>query len=133
MEAITSIKPFLAVLVSLVAVIPIMLSGKRPNVRESWTFVAGIIKACIVFSMVPVILNGSVIEYSLIEVLPGIAIKFKVDALGLIFALVASSLWVITSAYSIGYMRGLDEHSQTRNFSFFAIALSATSLERSER
>jgi len=32
----------------------------------------------------------------------------------------------VTSAYSIGYMRGLKEHSQTRYFCFFALALSAT-------
>ena len=76
--------------------------------------------------MVPVILNGSIIEYTLIEVLPGLAIKFRVDPMGMLFALVSSSLWLVPSAYSIGYMRGLNEHSQTRYFSFFAVALSAT-------
>jgi multicomponent Na+:H+ antiporter subunit D len=60
------------------------------------------------------------------EVLPGVPLAFRVDAMGLLFALVSSSLWIITSAYSIGYMRGLDEHSQTRYFCFFALALSAT-------
>jgi multicomponent Na+:H+ antiporter subunit D len=49
-----------------------------------------------------------------------------VDAFGLLFALVSSFLWIVTSAYSIGYMRGLDEHSQTRYFCFFALSLSAT-------
>jgi len=126
MEMIYSIKPFLAVLVSLVAVVPIVLSKKNPNVRESWTFVAGFLKLMIVASMVPLILRGNIIEYTLIEVIPGIAIKFKVDPMGMLFALVSSSLWIITSAYSIGYMRGLKEHSQTRYFSFFAVALSAT-------
>jgi len=121
-----SIKPFLAVLVSLVAVVPIVLSKKNPNVRESWTFVAGFLKLMIVASMFPLILRGNIIEYTLIEVIPGIAIKFKVDPMGMLFALVSSSLWIITSAYSIGYMRGLKEHSQTRYFSFFAVALSAT-------
>jgi multicomponent Na+:H+ antiporter subunit D len=43
----------------------------------------------------------------------------------MLFALVASFLWIITSVYSIGYMRGLDEHAQTRYFCFFAISLSA--------
>jgi multicomponent Na+:H+ antiporter subunit D len=58
--------------------------------------------------------------------LPGLAIQFRVDPMGMLFALVSSSLWIVTSAYSIGYMRGLSEHSQTRYFSFFAVALSAT-------
>ena len=126
METITSIKPLLAVIVSLVAVIPIVLSSTRPNIREGWTFAAGIIKFLIVASMVPVILGGTTINYTLLEVIPGIAIRFRVDSLGLLFALVASTLWIVTSIYSIGYMRGLKEHSQTRYFSFFALALSGT-------
>jgi multicomponent Na+:H+ antiporter subunit D len=126
METITSIKPLLAVLVSLMAVIPIVASGSRPNLRETWTFLAGIIKFGLVVSMLPLVLNGSVIEYTLVEVLPGLPIQFRVDPMGMLFALVSSSLWIATSAYSIGYMRGLSEHSQTRYFSFFAVALSAT-------
>jgi multicomponent Na+:H+ antiporter subunit D len=94
--------------------------------REAWTFLAGIIKFCLVISMLPHILDGGTIEYSIIAVLPGLAIKLKVDAMGMLFALVSSSLWIATSAYSIGYMRGLSEHSQTRYFAFFAVALSAT-------
>jgi len=76
--------------------------------------------------MLPAVLRGAEIVYTVAEVLPGAPIKFKVDALGMLFALVSSSLWIITTAYSVGYMRGLDEHSQTRYFCFFALALSAT-------
>jgi multicomponent Na+:H+ antiporter subunit D len=126
METIISIKPFLAVLVSLLAVIPIAVSGKKPNLREGWTFLAGIVKFGLVVSMLPYILRGGIVEYSIFEVYPGLAIKLRVDAMGMLFALVSSSLWIATSAYSIGYMRGLDEHSQTRYFCFFAVALSAT-------
>jgi multicomponent Na+:H+ antiporter subunit D len=76
--------------------------------------------------MLPTILKGTEIVYTVVEFLPGAAIKFRVDAFGMLFALVSSSLWIITSAYSIGYMRGLKEHSQTRYFCYFAFALSAT-------
>ncbi|RJX28324.1 MAG: monovalent cation/H+ antiporter subunit D family protein [Desulfurivibrio sp.] len=125
METITSIKPLLAVLVSLL-VTPMLVSSRNPNVREGWTFVAAFIKLAIVASMVPAILQGTEIVYTVAEVLPGVAIKFKVDAFGMLFALVSSTLWIVTTIYSIGYMRGLHEHSQTRYFCFFAIALSAT-------
>jgi len=125
METITSIKPLLAVLVSLL-VTPILVSSRAPNVREAWTFVAAAAKFLIVASMVPLILQGTQIVYTVAEVIPGVAIKFRVDAFGMLFALVSSSLWIVTSAYSIGYMRGLNEHSQTRYFCFFAFALSAT-------
>jgi len=76
--------------------------------------------------MVPHILKGGIIEFTIFQVLPGLAIMLRVDAMGMLFALVSSSLWIVTSAYSIGYMRGLSEHSQTRYFAFFAVALSAT-------
>jgi multicomponent Na+:H+ antiporter subunit D len=46
--------------------------------------------------------------------------QFRVDGLGLGFALVASALWVLTMLYAVGYMRGLDEHSQTRVSAFAA-------------
>jgi multicomponent Na+:H+ antiporter subunit D len=44
----------------------------------------------------------------------------------MLFAIVAASLYIVTSIYSIGYMRGLNEHGQTRFVSFFALAISAT-------
>ncbi len=115
----------MAVLVSL-AIPPFLVLSKHPNSREAWTFAAAIAKFLIVASMVPVVFKGAEIVFTVAKVIPGVAIKLRVDALGMLFALVASVLWIVTSAYSIGYMRGLDEHNQTRYFSFFAIALSAT-------
>jgi multicomponent Na+:H+ antiporter subunit D len=41
----------------------------------------------------------------------------------MVFALVASFLWIVTVLYSIGYMRGLGEHAQTRFSACFALAL----------
>jgi multicomponent Na+:H+ antiporter subunit D len=125
MEIIHSIKPLMAVLVSL-AVTPFLVLSRSPNTREAWTFAAAAAKFLIVASMVPVVLKGAEIVYTVAEVIPGVALKLRVDALGMLFAIVASSLWIVTSAYSIGYMRGLGEHSQTRYFCFFAVALSAT-------
>ena len=126
METITSIKPLLAVLVSL-CVLPVLVSSSdRPNVREAWIFVAGTIKLLLVLSMLPLILEGKQVVLTLFELAPGANIAFRVDALGMLFALVASSLYIITSMYSIGYMRGLNEHGQTRFVCFFALAISAT-------
>ncbi|WP_459880261.1 monovalent cation/H+ antiporter subunit D family protein [Desulfothermus naphthae] len=127
MELIHSIRPLAAVLVSLF-VIPILIScgERRPNFREAWTFVAGIIKFSIIVSMVPGVLKGAKYYFCLVKLGQGVSISFKVDGLGLTFALVASFLWIVTSLYSIGYMRGLKEHSQTRFFCFFALALSST-------
>jgi len=124
MDTLISFKPLLAVLVSLVAV-PLIATSRSPNVREGWTFLAAIVKFALVASMLPAVLQGAEITCEIVEVLPGLGIAFRVDAFGMLFALVAAFLWIITSAYSIGYMRGLDEHAQTRYFCFFAVSLSA--------
>jgi multicomponent Na+:H+ antiporter subunit D len=124
MDTLISFKPLFAVLVSLLAV-PLIASSRSPNVREGWTFLAAIVKFALVASMLPAIMQGREVTCEIFEVLPGLSIAFRVDAFGMLFALVASFLWIITSAYSIGYMRGLDEHAQTRYFCFFAVSLSA--------
>ena len=126
MKNIVSYTPLLVVLVSAIAIIPISFSSRKPNIREFWTLLAASAKFLLVVSMLPWILDGNTYELTLFKVLPGLAIQFKVDAFGMLFALVASSLWIITSVYSIGYMRGLNEHAQTRYFKFFALSLSAT-------
>ena len=120
-----SIKPFLAIMISLFGSLFIIASHKKPNLREFWTFIIAFIKFGIIVSMIPAVLGGQRIGYNLVEVLPGVGISFRVDAFGLLFALVSSSLWIVTSAYSIGYMRALKEHSQTRYYTFFALALSS--------
>ena len=127
METIVSIKPLLAVLVSSIGALFIIAAGKNPNLRESWSIIAGVLKLLIVLSMIPtVVYDHQIIEYSLFSLLPGIEIAFRVDAFGLLFAIGASILWIATSFYSIGYMRSTNENSQTRYYTCFAVSLSMT-------
>ena len=58
--------------------------------------------------------------------LPGLRLAFKVEPLGMLFALIAAGLWIVNSLYSIGYMRGNAEARQTRFYVCFALALAAT-------
>jgi len=116
-EVIHSSAPLWACLASLLAIIPIYLLRRQPNLREGATFVAGFVKLGIVLTIVAPVLDGKVVEYTLCELVPGVPIAFRVDGLGALFALVASSLWIVTSLYSVGYMRGLKEHAQTRYYS----------------
>ena len=126
MDQIISLRPLLAVVVSLGVIPVLMSSGQRPNVREAWTFFAAIGKFLLVLSMLPAVLQGREFVLHLVSIAPGVSLAFRVDGLGMLFALVASFLWIVTTLYSIGYMRGLQEHGQTRYFVFFALALSAT-------
>lgn len=126
MEAFVSLKPLAAVLVSLLAAVLILASGRQPNLRESWTAIAAVAKFLITLSMLPDVLQGRYPEVTLLTIAPGIPLALKVDAAGIIFGLSASALWILTSMYSVGYVRGLQEHNQTRYFASFAACLSTT-------
>ena len=119
--------PLFAVLVPAVGALLIALTGeRRANLREFWSVAAGVVMFVLVASMLPEVLANGTPECVLLRILPGIELAFRVDAFGLLFASGASLLWILTSFYSIGYMRSLQEHAQTRYFACFALALSAT-------
>ncbi len=123
---VTSLKPLLAVAVSVVGACLIVLYRDHPNLREGCSLAAALTKFLIVLTMTPAVISGNALTYSLFTFLPGVPIRLRVDALGLLFGLVASFLWIVTTLYSIGYMRSLKEHAQTRYYACFAITLSAT-------
>jgi formate hydrogenlyase subunit 3/multisubunit Na+/H+ antiporter MnhD subunit len=125
MTDVASLRPIAAVLVSAVAIAPILLSGGRPNLREGWTLLAAVTGLGVVASMVPGVLGGTVYVTELGTFVPGVEFALRADPLGVLFALLASLLWLVTSFYSIGYMRGLSEHNQTRYFAAFAGSISA--------
>jgi len=127
MEIVVSIRPLLAVLVTLIGALLIIFTGERyRNLREFWTILVSVLKFSIVISMVSFVLQGRTVEYTIVLLTQGVSLQFRVDQFGLFFGVLASALWIVTSVYSIGYVRGLNEHAQTRYFFNFAICLSAT-------
>lgn len=126
MNTILFLRPVIAVFISMFAAAIIIMFGSRisQNERESITFAAAAIKAVCVFSMVPAVLAGESFEITLFHLVDGIDLAFKADSLGMVFACVASGLWILTSVYSVGYMRGHKEQHQTGYFAAFAMCLS---------
>ena len=120
-----SIRPVLAIAVSLVAAGAIWGFRRQVNLRDSISVVASVAKFLIVISMAPTILAGGTLQITLFTILPGVDFAFRVDALGMVFATISSLLWMAAAVYSIGYMRSQKEHAQTRFFVCFAISLSA--------
>ena len=105
----------------------ILLAGKWPNLRETVTLTTAAILFLIVLSLAgPVLGGGPAPSLILPEMLPGLRIAFVIEPLGMTFGLVASFLWIVTSLYSIGYMRGHHEQNQTRFYFFFAVAIAST-------
>ncbi|MFT6310757.1 MAG: multicomponent Na+:H+ antiporter subunit D, partial [Porticoccus sp.] len=110
--------------VPLLAAVGIGLVGQRhQNIREAITLIAGIILAVLVWSLMPEVLAGERPNAHLVSMLPGISLEFKIEPLGMLFAALASLLWIVNSIYSIGYMRGNKEHHQTRFYICFAVAI----------
>jgi multicomponent Na+:H+ antiporter subunit D len=106
------------------ALIPVF--HRRPNFRETVTLLTALALFFVILRLLPPILAGARPEALNLEVVPGLALAFKVEPLGLLFAVVASALWIVTSIYSIGYMRGNDEPRQTSYYVCFAVALGST-------
>ena len=103
----------------------ISLCGRSPNLREVITLFCAVTLFGFVVALVLLVLSGGGAELRLLELFPGVSIAFSTEPLGLLFALVASSLWILTSIYSVGYMRARSEPHQTRFYAFFAIALAS--------
>jgi multicomponent Na+:H+ antiporter subunit D len=114
-----------AVALPLVGAFAILALGKWPNVRDTVGIGTAGVLFLLVLRLVGPIKDGLRPEHPILEVLPGISLGLKVEPLGLLFALVASFLWIVTGLYAVGYMRGHHEKNQTRFFAFFAIAISA--------
>ncbi len=117
----------LALSVPLVTAIGIQLVGRvSDNLREGVTLLGAGTLAWVVWGMLPDLFEGERPSWMAVELLPGVALAFEVEPLGMLFAALASGLWIINSVYSIGYMRGNNELKQTRFYTCFALALAAT-------
>jgi len=115
----------LAIVAPLVGAAAIWMAHRHPNPREIVTLVTAGVLFGLVASLFPVVMAGERPAAVLVETLPGLSIAIEVEPLGMLFALIASSLWIVTSIYSIGYMRGHKEKHQTRFYVLFAVALSS--------
>jgi formate hydrogenlyase subunit 3/multisubunit Na+/H+ antiporter MnhD subunit len=119
MIALTVGMPFLGVL-------SILLLRDHPDAREGASLCAAILTFLLAVFSLPSAFAVSSLSTPAVVIYPGFVLQFTADALGLLFASLASFLWIITTVYSIGYMRGLREHAQTRYYTCFALVIGAT-------
>ncbi|MCG8559614.1 MAG: monovalent cation/H+ antiporter subunit D family protein [Hyphomicrobiales bacterium] len=104
----------------------IALTGASPNLRETVTLTAAGALFLVVLLLLGRVLDGARPEVDVFQIVPGLTLAFEVEPLGMLFAAVAATLWIVNSIYSIGYMRGNDEPRQTPFYVCFAIALAST-------
>ena len=115
----------LAIVVPFIGALLVVATGKIPNLREAVTLITATILFSIVLAITDYTFKGVELKLDVVELFPGLGINFAVEPLGVLFALVASFLWIITSIYAIGYMRGHNEENQTRFFLCFALSISS--------
>ncbi|MFC3123408.1 proton-conducting transporter transmembrane domain-containing protein [Agaribacter flavus] len=94
-----------------------------PNVREGVTIVVAISLFLLNLFLYCEQQDASQAGFMLAEPIEGLAISFAFNTFGMMFALIASGLWIATSIYAIGYMRAHNESHQTRFFTLFAVAI----------
>ncbi len=117
----------LTLIIPLVGTILILLTRKYQNIREAVTILtASILFIINIFLTINTIIITENTSLVIVSFFPGGSIQLNPEPLGLIFGLIASGLWIVTSIYSIGYMRGKNEQNQTRFYCFFALAIAAT-------
>ena len=112
-------------LVPLIGGALLVTQHRSENIRDAISIITATVLFGIVLCLYPTVLSGNTPSLTLAEPIAGLGIVFTVEPLGLLFATIASGLWILTTIYAIGYMRGANEANQTRFFLCFAISISA--------
>lgn len=118
--------PWIAVGIPWLGALLVLLARRVPNLREALTLAtAGALFAFVASQILPAVLVGERVAGSSHAVTPGLELKLVVEPLGMVYGLIASLLWIVTSLYAVGYMRGNREENQTRFFFCFALSIGA--------
>ncbi len=115
----------LTIILPAIGALLIVLTNSKPNLRDAVTLTTAAILLFVVVNLYSGLASDQQITAFWWELLPGLTISFSVEPLGMLFALVASFLWLVTTCYAIGYMRAHKERNQTRFYCCFAIAISS--------
>lgn len=103
----------------------VSMQSQAPNTRDVCSLSTAVLLFLTVLGFYPSVLAGDNPTLVLAEPIEGLGLVLTVEPLGLLFATVASGLWILTTIYGVGYMRGNNESHQTRFFFCFAISIAA--------
>ncbi len=116
---------YLALFLPLGAMALIGALGPWPVARDAAHVATAAITFSLALFLLRAMLMGETPQLFLFEVMPGLPLAFALEPIGMVFALLASSLWVVIAIYTAGYMRAAGETHQTRFAFFFALAIAA--------
>ncbi|MEO0442935.1 MAG: proton-conducting transporter membrane subunit [Pseudomonadota bacterium] len=118
--------PLMALLPPLLLIPFIIVFGeKQRNLREASIVIAGGILFWLNLLILQDYTAGQRLASERFVLFNELSIYLNAEPLGILFALLASFLWIVTTLYSIGYMRAHGEKNQTRFYLCFALAIAA--------
>lgn len=120
-----SILLLLSLAIPLYASLMCLVLRRYPNLRDITTFVAAVVTFIVILTILSIFNLGETLKLDLVTFQEGLSLSLSVEPLGLVFALVASGLWIVTHVYGVGYMRGNNETNHARFFACFAFAIFA--------
>jgi multicomponent Na+:H+ antiporter subunit D len=119
------ISPFWAVLVpALGGGFISLLKEEQKQERNILAVLVAAVTFLVVAPALPAVLRGETYTWTAVRITSGLSLTFTMEPLGVLFAFLASMLWVFSVIYAIGYMD--HECHQRRFFTFYILALSAT-------
>ena len=117
--------PLTIVLIPFAGALAIALAARSTRLVHLISWISSALFLVAVCGLAGAVLSGTLVEQAVWEILPGMAIAFSIEPLGLLFALLASTLWILATPYAIGYMRHGGYSNLARFFACYAIALGA--------
>ncbi len=119
-----SLMPLLVVASSLVpGIVIFFLAERHVRLRTALNLAGALAKLALVGAMLWGVSQGRAYELRH-EVLPGMDLVLRADALALLFVTLSALLWLLTTLYAIGYLEGSPRRS--RFFGFFSLCVTAT-------
>ncbi|MGD8874960.1 MAG: proton-conducting transporter membrane subunit [Gammaproteobacteria bacterium] len=101
----------------------IVATGRHAVMRDAVSLATAIMLFGSLLLLAPAVFGGARPALALLEPLPGLPLQLTLEPLGMLFALLSSSLWIITTLYAFGYMGAHQTHNLTRFHACFALSL----------
>jgi multicomponent Na+:H+ antiporter subunit D len=125
MNMLPQLAPFSVVLIPFVGALLIALARAHRGLREGLSWASSILFFLAVMGLLAAFLAGETVSQTVWEIMPGLTIAFRLEPVGMLFAVMSSTLWVLATPYAIGYMNAKGYANLGRFFACYAIALGA--------
>lgn len=119
----SSLLPLAAVVLPCVTALAIAAARRAPRVVEGLLSAGAVATFAVVGTLYVQVRDGRTPTTVLGELIPGLQLSLRADGMAMVFALLASVLWVLASFYAVGYMRGDAAKNRTRFYAFYAFCL----------